>query len=234
MERANVGRIPGKTTGAPPSIPRMPSLELLNSLCPFKPVPECPQILARSSSGVFALWEAWEKEARQECPVPFWAVVWPAARILAAHLLDNPGLVKDREVIEIGCGGAVVAIAAGKAGAGTVTANDIDPIALAIARQNAIRNRMNIFLDGRNRIETRSVDHDRVILISDFFYTRSESHALAALLSVWREHGATILIGDGGRAFVPADFREILREEWVEVDSDLEGKEKRMVRILRY
>jgi hypothetical protein len=44
----------------------------------------------------------------------------------------------------------------------------------------------------------------------------------------------TILIGDGGRAFVPKDYREVLWEESVDVDSDLEGREKRTVRILRY
>jgi hypothetical protein len=35
-------------------------------------------------------------------------------------------------------------------------------------------------------------------------------------------------------ASVPADYREVLREEWVDADSDLEGREKRAVRILRY
>jgi len=39
---------------------------------------------------------------------------------------------------------------------------------------------------------------------------------------------------DSGRAFVPKDYREVLWEESVDVDSDLEGKEKRLVRILRY
>jgi hypothetical protein len=54
------------------------------------------------------------------------------------------------------------------------------------------------------------------------------------LLAGWRDRSITILIGDGGRAFVPADYREVLREEWVDADSDLEGREKSAVRILRY
>jgi predicted nicotinamide N-methyase len=217
-----------------PSLPRMPSPELLNELCPFCPVPGCGEIQARRSSAVFALWEAWEKEAGQECPVPFWASVWPAAQVLARFLLDQPDLVRGQEVIEIGCGGAVASIAARKAGARRVTANDIDPVAIAIARQNGAQNRVSLQFDCENRIETGSVGQAQLILCSDFFYARSESLALAGLLAGWRDRSITILIGDGGRAFVPADYRDVLREEWVDADSDLEGREKRAVRILRY
>ena len=217
-----------------PLLPPVPSPQLLKELCPFRPVTGCPEIQARNSQAVFALWEAWEKEAGQQCPVPFWAVVWPAARVLARFLLDQPDLVRGREVIEIGCGGAVASIAARKAGACKVTANDIDPIALAIARQNGAQNRVSLQFDSQNRIETGSIGQAQLILCSDFFYARSESLALERLLAGWRDRSITILIGDGGRAFVPADYREALWEKWVNVDSDLEGREKRAVRILRY
>jgi predicted nicotinamide N-methyase len=215
-------------------LPPLPSQKLLDELCPFGPVTGCPVIQARTSPAVFALWDAWEKEAGQQCPVPFWAVVWPAAQVLARFLLDRPDLVRNREVMEIGCGGAVASIAAAKAGARKVIANDIDPIALAIARQNSARNRVSLEFDGENRIETRSIGQAQLILCSDFFYAKVESLVLSGLLDKWGKQSATILIGDGGRAFVPKDYREVLWEESVEVDSDLEGREKRQVRILRY
>ena len=212
----------------------MPSPELLNELCPFRPVTGCPEIQVRSSMAVFALWEAWEKEAGQECPVPFWAVVWPAARVLARFLLNQPDLARGLEVIEIGCGGGVASIAAAKAGARKVTANDIDPIALAIARENGAHNRVSLEFDSENRIETGSIGQAQLLLCSEFFYLKLESLAFAGLLDRWKERSVTILIGDSGRAFVPKDYREVLWEESVDVDSDLEGKEKRLVRILRY
>jgi predicted nicotinamide N-methyase len=215
-------------------LPLMPSPELLDELCPFRPVTGCPGIQARTSQAVFALWEAWEKEAGQQCPVPFWAVVWPAAQVLARFLLNQPDLVRGREVIEIGCGGAVASIAARKASSRQVTANDIDPIALAIAHQNSAQNRVNLRFDSENRIENGSIGQAQLVLCSDFFYTKLESLALAGLLDKWRQRSVTILIGDSGRAFVPKDYREVLWEEWVAVDSDLEGREKRAVRILRY
>jgi predicted nicotinamide N-methyase len=217
-----------------PPLPPMPSPELLDEFCLFGPVTGCPEIRVRRSDAVFALWEAWEKEAGQECPVPFWAVVWPAGQVLARYLFDQPDLVRDREVIEIGCGGAVASIAAAKAGARMVTANDIDPVALAIARQNGAHNRVSLEFDSENRIETGSIGQAQILLCSDFFYAKVESMVLAGLLDKWRERSVTILIGDGGRAFVPKDYREVLWEEEVEVNSDLEGKERRRVRILRY
>jgi len=212
----------------------MPSAGLLDAFCPFLPVPGCHGIRARRSERVFALWEAWEKEAGQECPVPFWAEVWPGAQLLSRFLLENPEIVRGKEVIEIGCGGAVASIAAWKAGALGVIANDIDPAAIRIARENAESNGAYLRFDGENRIESGSSGTAEVVLCSDFFYTKGESLALSGWMDVWRRRSMTILIGDGGRPFVPADYREILREEWMDVDSDLEGKEKRFVRILRY
>lgn len=212
----------------------MPSQGLLNAFCPFLPVPGCPEIQARRSHTVFALWEAWEKEAGKECPVPFWAAVWPGAQVLARFLIERPDMVREREVLEIGCGGAVASIAANKAGALKVTANDVDPVALEIARENAARNRVILQFDRENRIESGSLGAAEVILCSDFFYTKSESLALAGLLAEWRDRSITILIGDGGRAFAPEDYSKVLHEESVDVDSDLEGREKRTVRILRY
>jgi predicted nicotinamide N-methyase len=217
-----------------PPLPSLPSRELLERFCPFTPVPGCQEIEVRSTQEVFVFWEAWEKEAGQECPVPFWAVVWPAAKVFARFLLDQPNLVRGREVMEIGCGGAVASLAAAKAGAAKVTANDVDPTALAIARQNSAHNRVNLFFDSENRIATGSIGQAQVLLCSDFFYAKVESLVLTRLLDQWREQSVTILIADGGRTFVPKDYRALLWEESVDVDSDLEGKEKRRVRILRY
>lgn len=166
--------------------------------------------------------------------MPFWAVVWPAARVLARFLLDRPDLVTGREVMELACGGAVASIAAARAGARKVTANDIDPVALAVARENAARNGVVLDFDSEDRLTTGSVGQARVILCSDFFYEKFESFVLAGLLDRWRQRSVGILIADGGRAFVPRDYREVLWEEWVDVDPDLEGREKRLVRILRY
>ncbi|EWH00663.1 50S ribosomal protein L11 methyltransferase [Halomonas sp. BC04] len=50
------------------------------------------------------------------------------------------GELNEREVLDIGCGSGILAIAALKLGAGQATGTDIDPQALQASRDNAIRN----------------------------------------------------------------------------------------------
>jgi ribosomal protein L11 methyltransferase len=47
-----------------------------------------------------------------------------------------------RRVLDLGCGSGILAIAAAKLGATRVVAADNDPLAVAVARENAIRNRV--------------------------------------------------------------------------------------------
>jgi len=59
----------------------------------------------------------------------YWIFCWPSGKIMAELVLDNPGIVKDKVVLDFGSGSGIVAIAAKKAGAKHVIASDIDPIA---------------------------------------------------------------------------------------------------------
>jgi predicted nicotinamide N-methyase len=216
------------------SSPPLPSLALLTRLCPLLPVPGCPAIKARQAADVYELWQAWEKEAGLECPVPHWAIVWPAAQILARYLLDHPLTANKKHVFEIGCGGGVASIAAKMSGAHQTTANDIDPITLAIARENALANQLDIIFDSTNRIETKTPPDAELILIADFFYLKTDSLVLTARLHEWKSQGLEIIIADGGRAFVPKDYGEILHAQDLAVNQDLEGKNQRQVRIFKF
>ncbi|HET9160117.1 MAG TPA: 50S ribosomal protein L11 methyltransferase, partial [Caulobacteraceae bacterium] len=68
-----------------------------------------------------------------EAEPPYWAYPWGGGLVLARHILDHPETVTDLRVIDLGCGGGLVAIAAAKAGAASVLAVDIDPFAIAAA-----------------------------------------------------------------------------------------------------
>jgi predicted nicotinamide N-methyase len=212
----------------------MPSLELLNQLCPLQAVPGCPEIKVRQAADVYQLWEAWEKEAGMICSVPHWAVVWPAAQLLARYILDHPKWVRGKDVLEIGCGGAVASISAKLSGALLATANDIDPIIIDIAEENALANQVELSFDGTNRIETKTTPDAQLILLADFFYLKSDSLILTEQLREWKKQSIEILIADGGRSFVPGEYSRLLHEENLVVDQDLEGKNKRHVRILKF
>jgi ribosomal protein L11 methyltransferase len=55
---------------------------------------------------------------------------------LSALLTARPGA----SVLDVGTGSGLLAIAARKLGAGRVAANDVDPVAVEVARENALRN----------------------------------------------------------------------------------------------
>lgn len=50
----------------------------------------------------------------------------------------------NEEVLDYGCGSGILAIAAGKLGAGRISAVDIDPVAVAVTRENALANSVDL------------------------------------------------------------------------------------------
>ena len=60
---------------------------------------------------------------------PFWAFAWPGSQALARHILDNPAHVAGRRVLDFAAGCGLAAIACARAGAASVEAAEIDPLA---------------------------------------------------------------------------------------------------------
>jgi predicted nicotinamide N-methyase len=133
------------------------------------PVPFVPELVLHQADEPIALWEATEAGGIAQ-PPPFWAFAWAGGQALARHLLDDPDLVAGRSVLDLATGSGLVAVAAARAGAAPVTANDIDPLSLAAAAANASANRVTLRL-----VEGDLLDTDEkygVVLAGDVFYSR--------------------------------------------------------------
>jgi predicted nicotinamide N-methyase len=181
---------------------------------------------------VFALWKEWETEQGKECDVPFWAVVWPGACVLARYVLNNTDLVAGKTILDFGCGSGVAGIAAAKAGASCVCANDIDPVALSIANLHAHLNNVGIVPVGENLLKNNSPGRHDVIFAADMFYNLTQSNQTLEFLKARRRDGARVFIADAERPFAPKSGVRIEHEETVTVSEDLEGVAQRKVRIL--
>lgn len=215
-----------------PYTSQLPSDGIMAKHVPLLPVQDCGTIVAHQSEDLYALWEAWEAESGEERPTPFWAIAWPAAIVLARHLLKNTGLVKNRSVLDIGCGGGVACIAAALSGASRVIANDIDPAALIIAERNFAANNVTVETCNRNLTnETNDIEAD-LLLVSDLFYHRSSSEALLAYLHRAQKRGSTVLIADSDRPFTPSTGITLIAQETVPVSMELEGVAHREVKLL--
>jgi predicted nicotinamide N-methyase len=220
---------------APPAALRpvpVPSAALLARLAPLTPVPGRPDLVAHHAPDVFALWQAWEEECGTQQAVPFWAVVWPAAQLLARVFQAEPAWVRGQTVLDLGSGGGVAGIAALSAGATRVVAHDIDPVALAIAAQNATANAVDLRLQGTSLLHGPCPARITCILVGDLFYARSEASALETWLRAARRRGVQVLIADACRPFAPTTGVRCLWEERLATAWAWEGTHTRMVRLL--
>lgn len=165
-------------------------------------VPEVRLYLAHAGSGLSRL-------ALNE--TPYWAYLWPGGALLARYFFDRPQVVKNLSVLDIGSGGGVVAIAAAKAGARHVIANDIDANAIACAVLNAEANGAAVETLCGDILEGDVPDAD-LIVIGDLFYHADVAIRLSAFASRALAAGKTVLTGDIGRAHLPRARLETIVE----------------------
>lgn len=137
---------------------------------------------------------------------PYWAHPWAGGAALARHVLDRPEAVRGRNVLDLGTGSSVVAIAAALAGAASVKAVDIDPFAIAAAGLNAEANGVVIDLREEDLLDGPAPDCD-LILVGDVFYDPELARRVAVALDRW---GVETLVGDMGRKPLPRERLEAL------------------------
>ncbi|MBD3421398.1 MAG: methyltransferase [Chitinivibrionales bacterium] len=213
-------------------MPTYPTDVFLNQYAPLAPIHRFAQVRAHHTPHIMALWEAWEKECGHECETPFWGVIWPASIAIVRLLLNGTIQVRNKSVLDFGCGGAIPSIAACQAGAAQVEANDIDPVALYVAGKNAAANGVDPDFTAGNLLESTGVAAD-VILVADMFYERSKAGPTRSFLDAQRAKGVEVFLADGERAYAPREgFREIHRET-VPVSFDVESVTQRLVRVVQ-
>jgi predicted nicotinamide N-methyase len=212
----------------------IPSEALIAALAPLSPVSGFAGLVAHQAPDVFALWQAWENESGRKQDVPFWATVWPAARLMAEFLESGPGTAAGKCVLDFGCGCGIAGIAAAKAGASKAVANDIDPVALEFSLRNAAANGVRLAPEGGNLLALPPSPDWNVILVADFFYDRTVSEAMIAWLGQARNNGSAVYIADGNRPFSPKTGIRVIAEKSFPTDAELEGTAERTVRLLDF
>jgi len=135
--------------------------------------------------------------------LPYWADVWPSARVLAARVLAEQGA--GRSLLELGCGVGLVAMAAARAGF-AVTVTDYYDDALLFARANVWR-ATGAEPEAR-LVDWRELPDDLgrfdLVVGSDVLYERPYAMLIARALTLTLARGGTALIADPGRVAAPA------------------------------
>ncbi len=185
------------------------------------PVPHAPEINLHVADEATELWQRTEEELGSiGLPPPFWAFAWAGGQALARYVLDHPAAVRGRSVLDFASGSGLVAIAAAKAGAAQVLACDIDPFAIAAIRLNAAANGVAI-----DPIQVDLLGGDGgwdAVLAGDVCYEKDLARRAVDWFAIRCRRGATVLIGDPGRSYLPTNRLEALAAYEVPVTRSLE------------
>jgi predicted nicotinamide N-methyase len=139
--------------------------------------------------------------------LPYWADIWPSARILAERIAAEP--VNGRRYLELGCGAGLVSVAAAMAGF-DITATDYYDEALRFTALNVLVN-TGVLIDTRIA-DWRRFPHDigrfDLVVASDVLYEPAHAALIAAVLDRTLNGRGTAMIADPGRLAAPQFVEE--------------------------
>ncbi|WP_292195962.1 methyltransferase [Mesorhizobium sp.] len=194
--------------------------------------PHVPEVLLHLADEAHDLWLRTEEElAEIGLPPPFWAFAWAGGQGLARYVLDNPGAVPGRRVLDFASGSGLVAIAAMKAGARQAIAADIDPFCETAIALNLEANGVEAQFLGTDCVG--SDDGWDVVLAGDVFYDKAFADRLLPWFASLKARGAEILVGDPGRAYLPRTGLQSLAVYQVPVTRVLEDAEVKRTTVWR-
>ena len=134
--------------------------------------------------------------------LPYWADLWPSARVLAERVATMP--VDGRRFLELGCGTGLVSVAAAIAGF-DVTATDYYDEALRFTALNVLVN-TGALIDTRIG-DWRRFPHDigrfELVVASDVLYEQPHAGLIAGVLDRTLTARGSAVIADPGRIAAP-------------------------------
>jgi predicted nicotinamide N-methyase len=211
--------------------------DFIKANCARLSPPHVPEITLYLADDAHALWHKTEEELNEMgLPPPYWAFAWAGGQALARFVIDNPGVVSEKKVLDFASGSGIAAIAAMKAGARHVIANDIDKFSAAAIALNTALNKVDVEFNCQDLVTAPSEPEKvaDVILAGDIFYDREMARLAEAFLSRQYALGARILIGDPGRAYLPECALEQLAVYEVAVSRALEDSEVKRTIVWEY
>lgn len=197
----------------------------------LQPLHDVPEVRLHLADDVGPVWRATEAALGVEsAPIPFWAFAWAGGIAVARYVLDRPGTVAGRTVLDLATGSGLCAIAAMKAGASAATGVDVDPLAEAAVAMNARANAVRVGFIGRDLLDEEPPGVD-VVLAGDTWYEGPLAERVLPWLGRAAAHGIDVLVGDPGRRYLPAARLERLAAYEVHTTTLLEDRDVVTARV---
>ncbi|OAN45605.1 nicotinamide N-methyase [Paramagnetospirillum marisnigri] len=194
--------------------------------------PACPEIKLWTATEVTPLWEATEEALlRVNLPPPYWAFCWAGGQALTRWLLDNPELVAGKTVLDFAAGSGVSAIGAALRGAAKVEAAEIDHMACHAIRLNAELNGVAVEVLADDVVGAPC--RWDVVVAGDVCYEAPMTAHIWPWLVRLAAEGATVVMADPGRAYLPRTGLLRIASYTVCTSLDLEDRTRRHVDVFK-
>ncbi|KAF6216422.1 hypothetical protein GE061_000764 [Apolygus lucorum] len=170
------------------------SINQLTKICTSHLTPELKLRLITPESH---LWKC----KPEDCPFvdPFWGFYWAGGQAVTRFILDNAAIFRGSNVLDVGSGCGASAIAAARAGAVNVFANDIDRIACEAVSINSHLNSVKIHIVNHNILaSSEQINNMDILIVGDMFYDSEFGSMILNWLLNQRKR-SRIFIGDPGR-----------------------------------
>lgn len=175
----------------------------------LQPVPDLPGVRLHLADDVAVASHLTAEELGESDPgLPFWAFAWAGGLGIARYLAEHPEEVAGRRVLDVASGSGVCAIAAARAGAGSVHAVDIDPLSEAAVALNARVNRVHVGFTRGDPLSAPPPECD-VIIAGDVFYEQTMGSRMIEWLGIAAARGTRVLVGDPGRKYRPPGLQRL-------------------------
>ena len=137
--------------------------------------------------------------------LPYWAELWPSAFALSEFILENPRIVKNKTVLELGCGMGLTTMALTMAKPGQFVATDYEQPALDSTKENFLLNKIKEIptlqlLDWRKPNLNKKYE---LIIASDVAY---EDRFFQPLIELFKNY-----LAESGEIFLAEPNRTIAR-----------------------
>ncbi len=143
-----------------------------------------------------------ERDPLAEDLCPYFGVLWPSGIALAEYLVRMGGWLKDKSVLEIGCGLALPSIVAYKCGA-NVVATDFHEEVPIFLKKNQELNSTNIKYERIHwRNETNNLGKFDFVIGSDILYENTHPEFVAKTLNSHCKDKGHIILADPGRPYL--------------------------------
>lgn len=194
--------------------------------------PLVPELRLHLATEITPIWEATEETlAANGLPPPYWAFAWPGGQALTRFLLDHPEWVRGKRVLDFAAGSGLSGIGAALAGAEKVEAAEIDAFAAAAIELNAAANNAAVEVVMEDLIGKDG--RWDLVLAGDVCYEKPMAERVIAWFRLLAGRGVTVLMGDPGRAYLPAQgLVEVARYD-VATTKELEDRELRQTVVWR-